>query len=191
MSAFVCSNDHIDALLTFAINSSVSYWNGTDRTAITRHNATEVGAILIDENLRSVGERYRGDLGGEDNAAAEYVFRTFGHVPDAVAVLKGCSCYDYQACETDDYNKSVAYTIVDAIRAAAIRRLPGYENAEGWEFRRPQAQPVYSKPVGPARPAPLTPGQKAAATRRARAAARAAGAPAPVVSDSSTTKMEF
>jgi len=55
-----------------------------------------------------------------------------------IAVLKGCECFDYQACETDDYRSSIACTIINAIRTRAILCLPDYDDAPGWDFTRKQ-----------------------------------------------------
>jgi hypothetical protein len=150
MSAFVCGHDHIDALLTFAMRRDtygpVSYWLDSTkaRVTITRKNADEIGAILLDENERSVGERYTdcrpGDFPGTiGQDASSYRFREWTAPLTAVSVLKACNCFDYQACETDDYRASLANTIIEAIRHRAIGRLPGYDDAAGWEFRRPAA----------------------------------------------------
>jgi hypothetical protein len=143
MSAFVVGHDHIDALLTFAVDKRVSYWvKETDtRVAITRENVTEVGRILLAENQRSVGYRYHETdpdempgTDGEDDS--NYYFTRWVEPLSGVALLKGCACFDYQACETDDYESTLAHTIIDAIRHYAIYEVAGWDNAPGWEFRR-------------------------------------------------------
>lgn len=136
MSAFLVGHDHIDALLTFAVEKRVSYWNkDTDsRVEIRRENATEIGRILIAENVRSIQCRYPDDDGEDDTAS--YYFTRWVEPVSGVAILKGCSCFDYQACETSDYETTLAHTIVDAIRHHAIYDVPGWDNAPGWEFRR-------------------------------------------------------
>jgi hypothetical protein len=148
MSAYIVGHDHIDALLTFASADDersfgpVSYWLEPtgNRVEITERNASEIGRALLAENERSVGHRYPGDapgdLPGAGEDAAAYTFRPWAEVPPALAVLKGCDCFDYQACESDDYRSSDAYRIINAIRHRAISLLPGYENTPGWEFRR-------------------------------------------------------
>jgi hypothetical protein len=152
MSAFIVSHDHIDALLTFAMlrdtYGPVSYYvkETQRRVDITQDNATEVGRILLTENERSVYHRYS-DCGpgnapgtlGEDAASYEFKPWPYNRPLAPVAILKGCSCFDYQACETGDYEQSLAHTIISAIRHRAINRLPGYENADGWEFDRSRA----------------------------------------------------
>ena len=147
MSAYIVGHDHIDALLTFATADDpqafgpISYRlePSGNRVEITTTNATDVGRILLTENERSVEHRYPGDndLPGKiGEEAAGYSFRPWAETPAPVAILKACDCFEYQACETDDYRQSDAYRIIDAIRSRAISRLPGYSNAPGWEFRR-------------------------------------------------------
>lgn len=135
MSAFVVSHDHIDALLTFvSMNKSrrdgVNWGVGTD--SVVRLDLTDLGRILLRENERSVAARYR-DHKAHDHG--DYTFRTFTpfvHMaPGKLAawILKACSCFDYQACETDDYKTTTAHTIIECIRDSAIASLPGYEEA--------------------------------------------------------------
>lgn len=153
MSAFIVSHDHIDALLTFAKLHRVSYYvpqsicnkPGGTRVDITRDNATEVGRILLTENERSV--RYRYPRSGDDlpgtigENAATYSFREFSelhrlqHGTKCAWILSGCRCFDYQACETDDYDQTLAHLIIEAISAAAVRALPGMDDAP-WEINR-------------------------------------------------------
>ena len=145
MSAFIVGHDHIDALLTYAIEKRVSYWvpDTQTRVSVTKENATEIGRILLAENERSVGHRY-GEIDpadmpgptGEDDA--NYRYKLWSRPLSAIAILKGCSCFDYQACETENYETTLAYKIIDAIRHHAIHSVPGWDNAEGWEFRRPR-----------------------------------------------------
>lgn len=139
MSAFIVSHDHIDALLTFAKDKRMldrlSYL--VDRNAAKPLTATEIGRVLLAENERSVNYRYR----EEESHAHEYNFKPFEpfalmQFPKKLAwVLKACSCFDYQACETDDYEQSIARKIIRAIEAKAIGCLPGYEDAP-WEINR-------------------------------------------------------
>ena len=154
MSAFIVSHDHIDALLSFASKrdsyGSVSYYvkKTGAHVSITEQNATEIGRILLTENERSIYARYPDCKPGDDKKpgtigedAAGYNFKRWPLSSPllSVSILKACSCFDYQACETDDYDDSLAATVIDAIRNRAISRLPGYEDAPGWEFHRPVA----------------------------------------------------
>jgi mannitol-1-phosphate/altronate dehydrogenase len=112
MSAYIVDHDHIDALLTFALCKS--YGRGVVYTAnetlieIVSTNATEIGRILLTENERSVRHRYPDDAPGDlpgsiGEDAASYLFHRYERTPSPLVILKACECFDYQACETDDY----------------------------------------------------------------------------------------
>ena len=144
MSAYIVDHDHIDALLSFAIQHDVRYVVNGACIEISKTNATEIGRILLDENERSVRHRYPGcdpdELPGTigQNAAC-YKFRRWpALVPlAALSILKACDGLEYQCCETDDYEQSLAANIVGAIRKFAISRLPGYSESPGWSMSRP------------------------------------------------------
>lgn len=141
MSAFVVSHMHINALLTFADNKRMRDQLGwyVDR-GTSQLSWTELGRILLAENERSVCHRYPdctetdkpGTIGEE---AIGYTFKTWGqaftlqHDTLCVWIIKACDCYDYQACETDNYDQSIAYQIIRAIRAKATRSLLAYDKA--------------------------------------------------------------
>ena len=156
MSAFVVGHDHIDALLSYAIEHKLGYYDPIlkDRVYFTEANATDHGRALLKENERSVGHRY-GETDPTDmpgtigQNSRNYVWHQWEGKLTAVSILKACDCFDYQACETDDYEASGAYRIIDAIRGAAGRRTPGYDDAPGWEFRRKpkQYQSVIPDPI--------------------------------------------
>jgi hypothetical protein len=146
VSAYIVDHDHIDALLSFAIEHQIRYVVPETKSCVEIElaNATEVGRILLTENERSVRCRYPdcdvkelpGTM-GED--AATYKFRRWParHPLSAMTILKACSGFDYQACETEDYEQSLAAVIVRKIRDYAINRLPGYSESPGWHLCRP------------------------------------------------------
>jgi hypothetical protein len=159
MSAFIVSHDHIDAIVTYAVQNRMSFWNpeAKKRIDITRANAEEIGRMLLHENERSVRYRYSetepdelpGTIG--ENAAS-YSYRPFFETAltpggqrrailgglTAVQVIKAISCLNYQSCEHPGWEASLAWRICDAIKSAAINRLPGYDDA-GWEINREEA----------------------------------------------------
>ena len=157
MSAFICDPDHFKALAVFAAarnhhgrNVDPRYLTGfraevktqPDRYDTTADLATAYGDLLYQENIRSVRARYPGDtwdaLPGPcskplrlvvkpgDDTLAKYRL-------SPVALLKMADCLEYQSCETEDYRETVAFELLEHIRRAAIRRLPGYDAAP-WEY---------------------------------------------------------
>lgn len=141
MSAFIVSHAHIDALLTFADNKRMLNDLGYRIDRNKQFTWTEIGRVLLAENERSVCHRYPDLAGGDDmpgtigQEAVNYKFRTWQpafrmqHTQLCVTVIKACDCFDYQACETDDYEQSIAHQIIGSIRAKAVRCLPGYDDA--------------------------------------------------------------
>jgi hypothetical protein len=141
MSAFVVSHAHIDALLTFAdmkrLTNELAYHVNRGKEKLS---LSDIGRILLAENERSVCHRYPDCVPGNapgviGQECINYRFKPYQKLhrmpfPAMLAtVIKACHCFDYQACETDDYESSIAHKIIRAIEARAIRALPHYENA--------------------------------------------------------------
>jgi hypothetical protein len=134
MSAFIVNQNHINALVSAMLDGHMSYWDGHNRVFVTRHNAEETGRILLAENVRSVNYRYRGELDDDEkNAAASYRFTQFARRLSPVQLIVAVHCLDYQSCETEDYENSIAWRICQAIISAACHQLPGYDSAK-WEI---------------------------------------------------------
>ena len=107
--------------------------------------ATLYADVLYQENIRSVFAHYPQDktindlpglidkpdhivVTGRDESLACYRSQV-----SPVAILKMCDCLEYQYCETEDGEKSLAHVLMQNIRKAAIRQLPGYEDAP-WDY---------------------------------------------------------
>ncbi len=83
---------------------------------------------------RSVTYRYSGRIGDDEKqAAASYRFAYSARPLSPVQLIKAVHCLDYQSCETEDWESSIAWRICRAIIAAATGRLPGYDRAK-WEI---------------------------------------------------------
>lgn len=133
MSAFMVSSDHIDGILSYARQrDAYLYPHGRAKEA----DLTLVGRILLNENARSVNTRYGSDSGVELDDILGYEFKPFKRSVTELEVLKACDCFDYQACETSDYDASPAADLIRRIRAKAICELAGYNQANGWELKR-------------------------------------------------------
>ncbi len=132
MSAWVVSLSHIDALVTEATTNR----NGGWLAPLRDKSPGVLGQILLTENYRSVNNRYR-----EDDKAPAYDFQPYTAHLSAVTIIKLCDCFHYQACETDDYENTEAWRIVNAIRECAIDRLPGYDAAP-WGLDGPRSGAV-------------------------------------------------
>lgn len=140
MSAFMCSDAHIDLLAYFAtsrdtcgnrpygksptarMEARVAF--GEENPDLTGQPET-VGGILYRANALSVETRYpdcheSNDMGTKD----PYTYRPV--VPTLATpqkVLQACRCFDYQACEADGWDTSLAYAIIKHIEGKAIAAL--------------------------------------------------------------------
>lgn len=135
MSAFVCNNQHINAMLQAAkFNQALPsppsyYWeeNGKAERRPIRPSDQRVGQILVDQNFASVNHRYQ-------NTETPYLFNPlpFQKRYSMAQVLKACNCYIYQACENPEWEASEAHAIVKSLKHRAVNLLPGYDEAM-WE----------------------------------------------------------
>jgi hypothetical protein len=131
MSAFLCSANH----LSLIANASCAL--AADATEKDR-----AFAVLLAENVRSLNACYPGDdddtsdMKRREATATEIVTESLARRPVhstwgfkgevtarvlATQIVKACDCYDYQACETRDYESSEAAALVARVREAAIK----------------------------------------------------------------------
>ena len=144
LAAFICCDDrsrieHLAAYhgCGFRYDSSKGFIQPEDL-------ATHFANILLRENYRSLRARY------DDAEIPHRVKVTLGEVMratqiPAVNVLHSVACFEYQACESDDWDQTDAYKICEQIRREAIRRLPGYDDAPWgapFEFEQPAAEVI-------------------------------------------------
>lgn len=137
MSAFMVDKTHIDALLTAGMHRAytnygpLGYLNGEayggGRVELTRETADRMGAMLLAENQRSVNHRY-----SEDEIEEIYTFTRMEGYPHPLVILRAISCYEYQSCETEEWEDSEAYRFCDALRSAALNILT--RDVDTWEI---------------------------------------------------------
>ena len=107
MSAWIVSKKHIDLLVT----ARVEYI--TDPVV-----PTEFGKMLWEENHRSVNIRY-----SEHTPTPDYQWQPIDLADyPPLCILKQIACYDYQTCESDDWNETEAYKAVTALAEAVKNR---------------------------------------------------------------------
>lgn len=158
MSAFICGPDHFKALAVFAAivkarhispNVDPRYVKGLEKISEYRGEklASAYADILYAENVRSVLHRYPNDTLDSAPGPMEKPEHIRVSMRDMVspayrlrplAILKMCDCLDYQSCETDDWEDTPAYRLLNSIRRAAIRELPGYDGAP-WDYEASRA----------------------------------------------------
>ena len=133
MSAFLVSDTHIHALLTWAMRpqwQAPARYHHNGNKVTFYDNLDTIGQELVNENYRSLSARYN-----DPYQPHEYKFKGYAARLDPVQVIKACDCFNYQACETGkDYYETEAHEIIDTIRERAIDELPGMDDA-AWEIR--------------------------------------------------------
>lgn len=144
MSCWMVEDEHINVLLCEGLRPSTPggplRWSAPDTNEIygyrpeslTRETADRVGQMLLDQNRASVNSRY-----DEDKAPAVYVYARPRFVDWQLAeVFKAIGCYEYQACETPDWEQSEAFRFCRALEQRTISRLPGFSDADTWGITR-------------------------------------------------------
>ena len=129
MSAYVVSKKHIDTIVSAWISmAEPSHDNRADRLKL----ATQVGQMLWNENYRSVNRRYN-----EKSEPLVYRYTEVSLPPTSAMLLpllfKALDCYDYQCCETSDWEETQAFRFVSRLRREAWKQIPGYETAS-WDI---------------------------------------------------------
>jgi len=98
-----------------------------------RREREQLGQCLIEECVRSVAHRYpkldEHELPGAWDFGHIYRFYNEDevHQVDTATVLSVCCCYDYQASEHPSWERSLACTIINAIRDTALHKLETQE----------------------------------------------------------------
>lgn len=120
MSAFLVSRNHINLLINADRESS--------RSPVDEEECNRRGAVLWDENWRSLEARYEDP--SADWARETYAYsRIWPRHWNPVEVLKAIACYEYQSCEHDAWEGSEARRFCAVLRDRMISELPGYEAA--------------------------------------------------------------
>ena len=122
MGAFVVNPKHINTLVTWGAQKNLDYFVGDsyEPHKFVGHEQ-EIATILMAENVRSVNYRYHeADEPAPIRYKLEWMVTIHGDNKAACQILKACQCYEYQACETNDWEDTPACCIIKALRARAI-----------------------------------------------------------------------
>lgn len=170
MSAYVVDKRDIDLLVRAALDArpeAMSWWrvdeageyagwrelsrhaeSKTDDDYKAYYTPSQLGQILVSENVRSVSHRYsepgRTTYYGSDVAAemddldadlgelpgpcdayymGPYIYSDPGHEPTPGEVFSLIDCLDYQSCEHDEWRQSEAFAFLTALRKAYCDRV--------------------------------------------------------------------
>jgi len=129
MSAFIVQDSTINAVLSWS-NAHNLYRIRLGRKIYNFDNVKDLqklGEVLIKANYKSVNDLYNSSV---STHPYEFVFTP---KISSIECLKAISCIDYQSCEFEGWEKSQAKKILEWIKDWAIRRLPEWEGAKGWD----------------------------------------------------------
>ncbi|WP_084253603.1 hypothetical protein [Mycobacterium avium] len=129
MTAFVVHPEHINVLIWAGLQRAVGagplswyYGNPSWRGVLEPDTATDVGQMLLAENVASVNH-YSTEQQDKVNYTYRTPIQTAWTTPE---LLNALHCYRYQASDRPDWKTSQACAFVDALESRLIRRLPGY-----------------------------------------------------------------
>lgn len=134
MSCFICSDDHFRELAAFVADhvpdSDLFRFSKYELNfPVTPKDKVMLGqwifTILHNENVRSYNTRYTEDIEFVEVHKAPFTLNDIMNreVRDPVRIAGMLNCYDYQACENEDYHESHAYQIVQKIRELCLDEL--------------------------------------------------------------------
>lgn len=107
MSAYICSDRQFQAIAEYA-----SEYMGA--------NAQTVADVLKRENTRSVNTRYN-----EKIRFSKVAFKASNTVACSVLnnadIVALCECVNYQSCENNDYEQTIAASLLNMIKLHAYR----------------------------------------------------------------------
>lgn len=127
MSAYVVSMETISVLVKgfeiYGVDYKAENYEKPIQIIIDMNELRkEIGQSLLDQNYKSVNERY----GENELVTPEFVYKDLD--VDA-GMIYGCmQCYEYQACETDDYFESKLHCSLMRLKDAMLKRYIRNEN---------------------------------------------------------------
>lgn len=141
MSAFLHTDDHFAAIVTAAYANPCPVWYRNGKAVrLNPSDAGELFRMLKQANIDSVAGRYMEEAEKADA-------RTGWLRLSPIEIIVACNSFDYQACEVQDYEQTDAARTVEAVRARAIRTLPGHD-AAAWSI--PHGAARFETPSQPA-----------------------------------------
>lgn len=136
MSAYIMNDDEINTIVSYFIESKHGVhgegaWLRMGESTwdyLTYENAAKVAAILMAQNIRSVNSKYG------DNTGNAYVFEYLpqAHKRPMGNIIGALECYEYQACETNDWHTSLAHEIVQGLRKHLLKTIAEADGAYTW-----------------------------------------------------------
>jgi len=147
MSAFLCSNDLYDLLVSFYFqnprDSTHLYLKYKGIENATQANAPQlVRDAFIDENWLSLQYRYEDaeQAWGDDYRRLKQTpYKQIHLLPQPGVIARAALCLAYQSCEHPGWEQSSSFKILADLKTQLLKNLPGYSSMEGWDnYERPK-----------------------------------------------------
>ena len=135
MSCFIVSDFHMDVILDHFehyhddlcfYNEETGYWREFKPSLI--EDMTKLGNILMNKNIDAYNQRYN-----ENIKKDQYKFHRHQEKFSTIQILKALHCYQYQASDAEDWERSNAKEIYYNLIDDALRMDSEYINAY-WEM---------------------------------------------------------
>lgn len=125
MSAFIVSDKHINTIVTWAsmnwIGVSHLDGNGEKKVFTSRGHEQAFATALMRQNVRSVNFRYNENT--DQRIRFEFTPIDMTGTEMLLQIFMACRCYQYQACETDNYDDTLAAQFISNIMHFALTHL--------------------------------------------------------------------
>ena len=135
MSAFIVSDYHINAIVSYGVKREAQFY--TKNVGWERFNpdtAQVMAALLYRANVCSVNSRY-----GERKRATGFRYqRVDVSGLTAADIINACDCLDYQSGEVKTWERSRARRALQAIRESAIEVLAS--SSKAWTLYEPMKE---------------------------------------------------
>lgn len=125
MSCFIVSDNHLSAIIGYACRANLAAGWVDGRHIYQPGQEQEACDLLYQANVRSFNARYK-----EYTDETSCLYNAFAPKLLPIEVVKACDCLAYQCDEWTFFEGSPAERLIQDIRNAAIRRIPGYEAAK-------------------------------------------------------------
>lgn len=139
MSAYIMGDQEINEIVSYFIHTrhtihgegawlrmGESEWN-----YLNAENAPKVAAILKAENIRSVNAKY----GENESPAYVFEYSPTAHKRPVGNIIGALECYEYQACETNDWHTSLAHEIVNGLRKHLLKEIAEKDGTYTWGIK--------------------------------------------------------
>lgn len=118
MSSFIISTKHLHLIVAIAVEEKL-------HIGVALRSPQDLCDLLEDANYASVNERY------SENKEPKHIEFTN---PDTTGITniqfnKWVDCLDYQCSDLTDYNKTLAYKVINNMRSSMTMRMQDYAEA--------------------------------------------------------------